>query len=143
MAGKKNKRKASAPAPKRRSARKLGQPASPIDANAGRTIKPRGCSTSLDWKNSTLDEPEKNLYEVLEGAVVALDEEDCLFASRRDEAGELIERLKRSHPQSFPSFDVDYSDTFEQKVYQIRDELHGKHGAPFSPCACPTMRALH
>ena len=78
-------------------------------------IKPRTCSTSLNWKCATLDEPEKNLYEVLKDAVVALDDEDCLFASRRDEAGELIQRLKRSHPQSFPSLDVDYSDTFEQK----------------------------
>ena len=130
------------PAPTRRSARSAGVEAPPIDDNAGHTDKKgaaRRDGTELDWKNSTLDEPKKNLYEVLEDAVVALDDEDCLFASRRDEAGELIQRLKRSHPRSFPSPDVDYSYTFEQKVYQIRDELRGKPDAPYSSSSCPSM----
>ncbi len=141
MAGQKNKRKASAPA-RPRSARKLGKPAPPIDDNAGRTIR-KGATfrdgTSLDWKCATPDEPAKNLYEVLADAMVNQHDNLCWFNTEEEKASWLVQQLKKSHPQSFPSPDVDYTGAFATKVCQIHVELQGKPDAPYSSSSCPSM----
>ena len=97
MAGQKNKRKASAPA-RKRSARKLGKPAPPIDDNAGHTNKQnvsRSNGTSLDWWGATPDEPAKNLYEVLTDAVIASEDDFCWFSNVDEKASWLLQQLKK------------------------------------------------
>jgi hypothetical protein len=137
MAGTKNKGKASAPA-RKRSARKLGKPAPPIDDNAGHTDKKgaaRRNGTSLDWWGKTPDQPAKNLYEVLEDALVASEDDLLWFNTEDEKASWLAQQIKQSHPQSFPSLDFDYSKAFLAKLYQI----YGKPDAPYSSTSCPSM----
>ena len=130
------------PAPTRSSARNAGVQAPPVDDDAGRTIRKgaaRRDGTELDWEKPTPDESARNLYQVLKDEVVILDDDISWFSNLDEEASWLVQRLKQSHPRSFPSPDVDCMLAFRTKVRQIRDELQGKPDAPYSSTTCPGM----